>query len=88
VASLAHDLARSEYLPTDPPHVSVGDMVQLSAPVFGADGNVELTIGVTFVAPWDDTEPLRDVPRPLLAATMKVTRAIGGRAPLPVCPSP
>ena len=82
LASLAHELGRYDYVPMEPANVEVGDVIQLSAPVFGPDENVELTIGVTFVAPWVDKHPLTEVPDRLLQMTRAVTRAIGGRTPL------
>jgi DNA-binding IclR family transcriptional regulator len=82
LAALAHELARYDYLPTDPDLVEAGDVIQLSAPVFGAGEQVELTVGVTFIAPRSDRRPLTDVPERLLATTKAITRAIGGRLPL------
>jgi DNA-binding IclR family transcriptional regulator len=79
LTKLAHELARYDYVPVEPDTVAAGDVVQLSAPVFGLDGSVALTIGVTFVAPWTLAQPLTEVPRRLLATTKAVTRAIGGR---------
>jgi DNA-binding IclR family transcriptional regulator len=82
LASLAHELGRHDYVPIKPDKVEAGDVIQLSAPVFGPDENVELTIGVTFVAPWREKHPLTEVPERLLQTTRVVTRAIGGRAPV------
>jgi DNA-binding IclR family transcriptional regulator len=82
LAALATELAHHDYLPVDPASVPAGQVIQLSAPVFGPDERVELTIGVTFVAPWEDAKPLIDVPDRLLATTKAVTRAVGGRLPL------
>lgn len=66
-------LAEAEQLP-------VGEEVQISAPVFDASGDVELSVGVALVAPRVSGAGVAAAPEHLLAATKAITAAIGGRA--------
>jgi len=81
LAALAHELASSDYLSADPSSSPMGDGVQLSAPVFGSTGAVELSVGVVFGAGSVVRETVMGAPEALLGAARTITAAIGGRPP-------
>jgi DNA-binding IclR family transcriptional regulator len=81
LADLVHELARQDYLPSDASTVQVGEGVQLSAPVFGPDGTVELSIGVAFVGPDIDLTSVMAAPELLVGTAATLTATIGGRPP-------
>ena len=81
LTELAHELARHDYLPEEPDASSVGEGIQLSAPVFDADSRVVLSVGVAFVGPRVDMAAVADAPEALLAAAATITGALGGRPP-------
>jgi len=87
LAELVHELARQDYLASDPSTVRVEDGVQLSAPVFGPDGTVELSVGVAFAGPGLDLAAVVAAPDALLATASAITAAVGGLPPGPVEPS-
>jgi DNA-binding IclR family transcriptional regulator len=80
-ASLAHELIRQDYLPESPDQVQASEGVQVSAPVFGPDGTVELSVGVAFPGGARDRGAVVGAPEALLAVAAEITAAIGGVAP-------
>jgi DNA-binding IclR family transcriptional regulator len=83
VRTLARELGHYRYLVTDVEEIAPEAWIELSAPVFGADGAVALTVGVT-IAPTLVTTPVADVAAHVVAATRAITRMVGGRPALPV----
>jgi DNA-binding IclR family transcriptional regulator len=81
LATLAHQLADYDYLPPDPSRSHIHEGVQLSAPVFGPTGEVELSVGVVFAGSDLDPAVVVRAPEALLEAAAAATRALGGRPP-------
>ena len=78
---LAAELGRQGYMPTGLEAIHVGRLVQISAPVFGPDGRVTLSVGLVVVAAADGPAAVTDAAAHAVAAAREVTDAIGGRPP-------
>lgn len=83
VRTLARELGHYRYLVTDLDDIAPEAWIELSAPVFDAEGAVALAVGVS-IAPALVTTPVAEVAEHVVAATRAITRLVGGRAPLPV----
>jgi DNA-binding IclR family transcriptional regulator len=82
VRTIARELGHYRYLVTDVEDIASGAWIELSAPVFDADGAVALTVGVSSIPELVAT-PVEEVAARVMAATRAVTRMVGGRPPLP-----
>ncbi|MET0326024.1 MAG: hypothetical protein ABW219_12420, partial [Ilumatobacteraceae bacterium] len=78
---LVHQLGAREYLLADPSAAVAADGIQLSAPVFGDDGRVVLSVGVAFGGPDTDLAAVSRAPEELLATAAAITAFLGGEAP-------
>ncbi len=79
--AVVHRLALQRYLPSDQAIRTADQGLQLSAPVFGPTGTVELSVGVAFAGPGADLTAVVAAPERLLATAAAVTAALGGRGP-------
>jgi DNA-binding IclR family transcriptional regulator len=82
VRTLARELGHYRYLVTDVEDIATEAWIELSAPVFDADGAVALTVGVSSIPELVAT-PVEEVAARVVAATRAITRMVGGRPPLP-----
>jgi DNA-binding IclR family transcriptional regulator len=83
VRTLARELGHYRYLVTDVDAIAPEAWIELSAPVFDADGAVALTVGVSSIPELVAT-PVEEVAARVVAATRAITRLVGGRPPLPL----
>ena len=83
VRTLARQLGHYRYLVTDIDDIAAEAWIELSAPVFDADGTVALTVGVSSIPELVAT-PVEQVAARVVAATRAITRTVGGRPPLPL----
>jgi DNA-binding IclR family transcriptional regulator len=82
VRTLARELGHYGYLVTDIDDLPTA-WIELSAPVFDAEGAVAITVGVA-IAPSLVTTPVTEVGARVVATTRTITRMVGGRPPLPL----
>jgi DNA-binding IclR family transcriptional regulator len=82
VKTLVGELGHYRYLLADVHDLVPGSLIELSAPVFDADGRVAITVGVSSVAPKVAATPVEEVAARVLATAAAITRSVGGRPPL------
>jgi DNA-binding IclR family transcriptional regulator len=83
VRTLARELGHHRYLVVDLEDIATEAWIELSAPVFDAEGAVALTVGVSSIPELVAT-PVEEVAARVVAATRAITRTVGGRPPLPL----
>jgi len=81
LTELVHRLGRHPYLLVDPAAVATGDAIQFSAPVFGVDGRVALSVGAAFGGPDVDPLVVAGAPEVLLATAAEITSALAELSP-------